>query len=117
MEKEYIDRNAVLEIVKRTNGDYATAFSEIRKLPVALEEEFALKSCPFCGGTAKFFAKTFSQKGVSSGWEFGIYCTKCDVTTPRTDYKVEITFDGSGGIITINDERPLAADTWNRRVI
>lgn len=32
---DYISRKAALEIVKRTSGDYAAAFSEIRKLPAA----------------------------------------------------------------------------------
>ena len=32
---EYIEREAVLEITKRTSGDYATAFAEIRKIPAA----------------------------------------------------------------------------------
>ena len=32
---DYISREAALEIVKRTSGDYAAAFSEIRKLPAA----------------------------------------------------------------------------------
>jgi len=32
---EYIKKEDVLEIVKRTSGDYAAAFSEIRKLPKA----------------------------------------------------------------------------------
>ena len=32
---EYIERDAALEIVKRTSGDYATAFAEIRKIPAA----------------------------------------------------------------------------------
>ena len=31
----YISREAAMEIVKRTSGDYAAAFSEIRKLPAA----------------------------------------------------------------------------------
>ena len=35
VEKEYIERNDALDIVKRTCGDYATAFSEIRKLTAA----------------------------------------------------------------------------------
>ena len=30
---DYISRETALEIVKRTSGDYAAAFSEIRKLP------------------------------------------------------------------------------------
>ena len=32
---DYIRRNDVLEIIKRTCGDYAAAFAEIRKLPAA----------------------------------------------------------------------------------
>lgn len=32
---EYIEREAALEIVKRTSGDYATAFSEIAHYPAA----------------------------------------------------------------------------------
>nr|DAT64311.1 MAG TPA: RimK-related lysine biosynthesis protein, Probable-dependent amine/thiol ligase family Amino-group [Caudoviricetes sp.] len=32
---EYIKKEDVLEIVKHTRGDYAAAFSEIRKLPTA----------------------------------------------------------------------------------
>ncbi len=32
---EYILRNDALEIIKRTCGDYAAAWSEIRKLPAA----------------------------------------------------------------------------------
>lgn len=32
---EYIEREAALDIVKRTSGDYAAAWSEILKLPVA----------------------------------------------------------------------------------
>lgn len=32
---EYIEREAAMEIVKRTSGDYATAWVEIRRLPTA----------------------------------------------------------------------------------
>ena len=32
---DYISREAAMKIVKRTSGDYAAAFSEIRKLPAA----------------------------------------------------------------------------------
>ena len=32
---DYISREAAMEIVKRTSGDYAAAFSEIRRLPAA----------------------------------------------------------------------------------
>lgn len=32
---DYIERKVALEITKRTSGDYATAFTEIRKIPTA----------------------------------------------------------------------------------
>lgn len=35
MDKEYIDREKAMEIVKRTSGDYAAAWTEIRQLPAA----------------------------------------------------------------------------------
>lgn len=35
MDKKYIDRGKAMEIVKRTNGDYAAAWTEIRQLPAA----------------------------------------------------------------------------------
>lgn len=60
---DYISREAAMEIVKRTSGDYAAAFSEIRKLPAAdvepvrhgrwMHEEtegcFHIWSCSVCG--------------------------------------------------------------------
>ena len=35
MDKKYIDREKAMEIVRRTNGDYVAAWSEIRQLPAA----------------------------------------------------------------------------------
>lgn len=32
---DYIERKVALEITKRTSGDYATAFAEIRRIPTA----------------------------------------------------------------------------------
>ena len=81
-----------------------------------IRSNLVLKKCPFCGGEAKFFTRTFSQKDVSRGWQFGVFCTKCDVQTARTNYKVEITFESNGEITLTTDERQLAADIWNRRV-
>lgn len=42
-----------------------------------------LKRCPFCGGEARFFSKLHSARGDVRGWEFGVYCTKCDITSVR----------------------------------
>ena len=74
-----------------------------------------LKPCPFCGGEAMYFAKCRTERGVIRGWQFGIYCTKCNVTTPKTDYKIEISFDPDGEIREIVSEREEAAKAWNRR--
>lgn len=74
-----------------------------------------LKPCPFCGGEAKFFTTTFSQKGESRGWGFGIFCTRCNVKTPKSDYKVEISFCSNGEIKQTLDERAKAVEAWNGR--
>ena len=74
-----------------------------------------LKPCPFCGGEAKLFVKTSCSRGVTRGWEFGIFCAKCDVTTPKTNYLVEVQLDAYGEVITVVDERLLAIEAWNRR--
>jgi hypothetical protein len=45
---DYIRRNDALEITTRTCGDYATAFSEIRKLPAAdVAEVVRCKDCKY----------------------------------------------------------------------
>ena len=75
-----------------------------------------LNRWPFCGGEAKFFVKYFSERGISRGWQFGIYCFKCNLTTPKTDYQVEVQLNELGDIVTIVDERDKAIEAWNRRV-
>ena len=74
-----------------------------------------LKPCPFCGGAAKFFVKASTDWGITRGWKFGIYCAKCNITTPKTDYSLEIQMNDKGDIITTVDERPFAVEAWNRR--
>lgn len=57
---EYIEREAAMEIVKRTSGDYAAAWSEIRKLPAAdvVPVRHGRRSydgqCSECGGFDNF---------------------------------------------------------------
>lgn len=75
-----------------------------------------LKPCPFCGGTAKFFTKVSCSSGVTRGWEFGIFCVKCSVASPKTNYRLEVQLDTDGEVITTIDERLLAIEAWNRRV-
>ena len=74
-----------------------------------------LKPCPFCGGTAKLYVKTNCSRGVTRGWEFGVFCVKCSVTSPKTNYRLEVQLDTDGEVIPIIDERPLAIEAWNRR--
>lgn len=46
MDKQLIYREDALEIVRRTSGDYAAAFAEIRKLPAAdVEPVVRCKDC------------------------------------------------------------------------
>ena len=64
MNKEYIDREKAMEIVKRTSGDYAAAWSKIRQLPAAdvvpvVHGEWIVNPkreydyiCSVCGGDA-----------------------------------------------------------------
>lgn len=77
---------------------------------------YKLKRCPFCGGEARFFSKLYSARGDMRGWEFGVYCTKCDITSPVTNYKLEYEFLSSGEIKALVDDRQRAANDWNRRV-
>lgn len=75
-----------------------------------------LKPCPFCGGKAKFFVKNYSLTGTHRGWQFGVYCSQCDIVSARTDYLLDIDFSGDGEIVILQDDRPSALETWNRRV-
>lgn len=52
---DYISRQEALEIVKRTTGDYVTAFCEIKKLPAADVR-------PVVRGDWKFIRKTIDGK-------------------------------------------------------
>lgn len=58
---EYIKREDALEITKRTSGDYATAFAEIRKIPTA------------------DVAPVVHGEWVHPHWENNNYCYDCSV--------------------------------------
>lgn len=75
-----------------------------------------LKPCPFCGGRAKFLVKTYRSNGTHRGWDFGVYCSQCDITLSRTDYKLDVDFNNNGELEVLQDDRPNAVEAWNRRV-
>lgn len=75
-----------------------------------------LKPCPFCGGKAKFLITLHMERGLTRGYTFGIYCTKCGITTPNTNYSMEFEMSTDDGELKVTaDERPQAVEAWNRR--
>ena len=56
---EYIEKETALEIVKRTSGDYAAAFSEIAHLPAAAVAEVV--RCRECKFYREFRTKRHNQ--------------------------------------------------------
>lgn len=69
MPDEYISRADALEITTRTCGDYAAAFSEIRKLPAA--DVAPLVRCRDCK-----YGELYSRNDGRTG----VYC-KCQIST------------------------------------
>lgn len=75
---EYIDRKAAMEIVKRTSGDYAAAWTEIRKLPAA-------DVAPVRHGKW-----TYNDAYVL--WAERYFCSECGRNTPPDgDYRYHFT--------------------------
>ena len=86
---EYIKRKDALEIIKRTSGDYATAFAEICKIPAAdispvvygewgagrfnLETENYEEQCTHCRNFSQEYDKPYcpncGAKMSGSKWE------------------------------------------------
>lgn len=69
---------------------------------------------PVLRGEAKFFVNCSSERGC--GWQFGIYCSECNLTMPKTDYQVQVQLNEFGDVVTIVDERDKAIEAWNRRI-
>lgn len=68
---EYIEREAVLEITKRTSGDYATAFAEIRKIPAADVAPVVRGRCPICSGRKNLTQDRYNEHFVEVDAELG----------------------------------------------
>ena len=70
---DYISREAAMEIVKRTSGDYAAAFSEIRKLPavnVEPERNGRWEECDWVDVDEHGF-------GTRRTFKAGLRCSQC----------------------------------------
>lgn len=76
--------------------------------------EIELKPCPFCGGKAVFFVKSHTTSEMKSYWRIGVYCTKCNLTSPKL-YGLTLALGTNAEIKTIEDERQRALDDWNWR--
>ena len=68
--KEYIERESAMDIVRRTSGDYAAAFAEIRRLPSA-------DVAPVRHG--KWISLTECANE-------GVYCSVCNKKVYKADY-------------------------------
>lgn len=67
---------------------------------------------------SELFLGVFSNnisKGTHKCWDFGIYCSLCNLVSPRTDYHLEVDFGSDGELEIIQDDRSLAASMWNVR--
>ena len=74
-----------------------------------------LKPCPFCGGKAEYNSVAVKFDSCSRGFDFDVRCSKCGATAGRRIYSVTVRLASDGEIENAKDERPEAADVWNRR--
>ena len=82
---EYIERDAAMDIIRRTSGDYAAAFAEIRRLPAADVapvqtwinvkdriprdgEDVIVVASGKCGNITLVDAIEFAEFSMSEGW-------------------------------------------------
>ena len=80
--------------------------------------EIKLEACPFCGHEAIFDIKdgcSYAASGVTRAWEFGVRCPACNVSLPKTTYRLAVQVSKHGEIDIIKDDRQEAADAWNKR--
>lgn len=76
--------------------------------------EIKLKPCPFCGGKAVYMTKSNASDHYCVGFNFEVECEDCGMSLPGR-YKIKFSLSENGELNVLNDERPIAAEKWNRR--
>lgn len=101
--KEYIERDKALEIVKRTSGDYTAAWSEISRLPAASEDEVlacAAVNAKYASDSLEMLRQIRNKVSVPADAVEVVRCENCEYWKPysgRIDVKVcYATFDHHG---------------------
>ena len=80
------------------------------------DEEYKLKSCPFCGHKAVFNIRSIMTADFVRGFSFNIECSNCKISKGNI-YTFEFSFENNGRLYANKDERQDAVDEWNKRVI
>lgn len=76
--------------------------------------EIKLRPCPFCGGKAVYMTKSNASDHYCAGFNFEVGCEGCGISLPGR-YKIRFSLSENGELNILNDERPIAAEKWNRR--
>ena len=74
-----------------------------------------LKSCPFCGGKAKFDILCNHCSHNRVGFDFSIRCSVCGVSRGKGYSSIDITLSENGDLLFSKDERSKAVEFWNKR--
>lgn len=76
--------------------------------------EIKLKPCPFCGGEAVYVTSSNNSSHCCVGFDFEVKCKECKVGIPGR-YEMKFYLGENGELKILADERPKAAERWNRR--
>lgn len=77
-----------------------------------------LKTCPFCGGKAGIKQSeviVMERHRDSVRFDFSIRCVNCNATAPGAYGYISANLSVSGDLNVWHDDRPSAAESWNRR--
>ena len=77
--------------------------------------EIKLKPCPFCGGETVYITKSNVSEHHCVGFDFKVGCEDCEMSLPGR-YKIRFSLSENGEPNVLTDERPIAAEKWNKRI-